>query len=178
MSIGAGSNESSGSNESRPTTAAELEAYFNSLNQMSGGQLGSWAQQGTAPTNYNQLSQQQLQAIGGAGATRTNALDQSLSNQQDQINKNASMTYAQQNQANQTAMDSYNQQADAINKEVEAAMTGLASQEAMRQYQADLTNAGLTAQDMALLSQIYYGGKAQYSSGQQSSSGNEWEVGF
>lgn len=178
MSVGGGSTESSGSTESRPTTPAELEAYFNSLNQMSGGQMGTWAQQGTAPTNYNQLSQEQLQAIGGAGATRTNALDTSLENQQDQINRNASMTYAQQGQANQTAMDSYNQQTDAINQEVEAAMTGLASQEAMRKYQADLSNAGLTAQDMALLSQIYYGGKGQYSSGTNSSSSWNANAGF
>ena len=171
MSIGGGSNESSGEQSSRPTTPEELDAYFNSLNQLSGGRLGTWGTQGTQATYYDPLTQQQLQAIGGAGATRTNALNESLENQQDQINRNASMTYAQQSQANQNAMDSYNQQADAINKEVEAAMTGLASQEAMRKYQADLANAGLTAQDLALLSQIYYGGKGQYSTGTTSSSG-------
>ncbi len=55
-------------------------------------------------------------------------------------------------------------------------MTGLASQEQMRKYQADLTNAGLTAQDLALLSQIYYGGKGQYSQGGSSSSG--WQGNF
>ena len=174
MSLGGGSNEQS--NSSRPTTAAELEDYFHSLNTLSGGRVGDWATQGTAPTQYNALTQQQLQNVGGAGATRTNALNESLETQQDQINSNPSLTYAQNTQANQQATESYNQQADAINKEVEAAMTGLASQEQMRQYQANLANAQLTAQDLALLSQIYYGGKGQYSEG----SGRGWNatVGF
>ena len=154
MSLGGGSSESESSQESRPTTPEELEAYFASLSGLSGGRLGSWAMTGTDPTYYNQLTQQQLQAIGGAGATRQTALNQSYEQQQDQINTDSSMTYAQQSQANQNAADSYNQQSDAINKEVEAAMTGLSSQEAMRQYQADLANAQLTAQDLALLSQI------------------------
>ena len=166
MSIGGGSNEQS--NSSRTTTPQELEAYFNSLNAISGGQMGTWATQGTAPTNYNALTQGQLQNIGGAGATRQQALNQSYENQTDQINTNPSLTYAQNAQANQQATDAYNQQADAINKEVEAAMTGLASQEQMRKYQADLANASLTAQDLALLSQIYYGGKGQYSEGSSS----------
>ena len=173
-SLGGGQSESSNQSSTRVSTPAELEAYFTSLNNLTGGKLGTWATQGTAQTDYNQLTQQQLQAIGGAGATRTNALNTSLENQQDQINRNASMTYAQQSQANQNAMDSYNQQADAINQEVEAAMTGLASQEAMRQYQADVANAGLTAQDMAVLSQIYYGGKGQYS--QSTGDSSSWNI--
>ncbi len=176
MSLGGGSQSSESSQSSRPTTSAELEAYFNSLNALSGGRMGTWATEGTAPTQYNALTQQQLQNVGGAGATRTNALNQSLETQQDQINSNPSLTYAQNTQANQQAMDSYNQQADAINKEVEASMTGLASQEQMRGYQADLANAQLTAQDLALLSQIYYGGKGQYSQGGSSSSG--WNANF
>lgn len=178
MSLGGGSQSSESSNESRPMTPQELEAYFNSLNSLSGGRVGSWATQGTAPTNYNALTQGQLQNIGGAGATRQQALNQSYENQTDQINKNPSLTYAQSTQANQQATDSYNQQADAINKEVEAAMTGLSSQEQMRKYQADLANAQLTAQDLALLSQIYYGGKGQYSQGSSSGSGWNANVGF
>lgn len=178
MSLGGGSQKSSSSQESRPMTPEELNAYFSSLSKLSGGRLGTWAQQGTAPTQYNALTQQQLQNIGGAGATRTAGLNQSLQNQQEQIGSNPSMTYAQQAQANQQAMDTYNQQADAINKEVEAAMTGLASQEQMRKYQADMANAQLTAQDLALLSQIYYGGKGQYSTGSSSSSGWNANVGL
>ena len=172
MSLGGG--KSSSEQSSRQTTPEELEQYFKSLGGLSGGRLGDWAQQGTAQTQYNTLTPQQLQAMGGAGATRTTALNQNLQNQQDQINQNSSMTYAQRGQANQQAMDTYNQQADAINKETEAALTGLASQEQMRKYQADLANAQLSAQDLALLSQIYYGGKGQYSQG--SSSG--WNANF
>ena len=172
MSIGGGKQKSESS--SRQTTPEELEKYFQSLGTLSGGRLGDWATQGTAQTQYSALTPQQLQTIGGAGATRTAALNQSLQNQQDQINQNTGMTYAQRAQANQQATDTYNQQADAINKEVEAAMTGLASQEQMRKYQADLSNANLTAQDLALLSQIYYGGKGQYSQ----SSGSGWNANF
>lgn len=165
-SIGGGKQSSKSS--SRQTTPKELEQYFKSLGALSGGRLGDWATQGTAQTQYNALTPQQLQAVGGAGATRTAALNQSLQNQQDQINQNTGMTYAQRGQANQQATDTYNQQADAINKEVEAATTGLASQEQMRQYQANLANAQLSAQDLALLSQIYYGGKGQYSDSRSS----------
>ncbi len=160
-SIGGG--QQSSKSKTRQTTSKELEHYFNSMNALSGGQLGDWAQQGTAETQYNALTPQQLQAIGGAGATRTAALNQSLEDQQGQINKNPSMTYAQQNQANQQAYNTYNQQTDAVNKETEAAISGLSSQEQMRKYQADLANAGLSAQDMALLSQMYYGGMGQKS---------------
>lgn len=177
-SLGGGSNssESSSSSTSRPTTPEELENYFSSLNQLTGGKLGNFAQGGTAATDYNKLTQAQLQAIGGAGATRQQALDSSYQQQQEQINRNASLTYAQRAQSQQDAADSYTKQSDAINKEVEAAMTGLASQEAMREYQAKLANAGLTAKDLALISQIYFGGKGQHSSSSSSSSSDGWNA--
>lgn len=174
MSIGSGKNKSSSSQSSRPTTPEELEAYFNSLNEISGDRMGNWAAQGSAPTNYNALTQHELQAIGSAGATRQNALNQSYEDQTKQINTNPSMTYAQKAQANQQATDKYVQQSDAINKEVEAAMTGVASQERQRMYQSDLANNQKLAQDLALLSQIFYGGKGQYSTGQSSSS--SWQA--
>ena len=167
MSIGgsAGGSYSKSDQSSRVSTPEELQAYFNQLDKTTGGRLGQMATEGTAPTQYNALSQQELQNIGGAGATRQAVIDQGLTNQQDQINSNNSMTYAQRNQANQQATENAMTQKDAINKEVEAAMTGLASQENQRQYGADLTNNQQLAQDMALLSQIFYGGKGQYSTG-------------
>lgn len=178
MSLGGGSNESSSQQESRPTTPEELQGYFNNLNQLSGGKLGGWAQTGTAQTHYNPLTQAQMEAIGGAGATRQAEVDLSLAEQQEQIASNSALTYAQSQQANQKAMDNALTRKDAINKEVEAAMTGLASQEAMRAYQANLANAGLTSKDLALLSQIYFGGKGQYSSGTSSSSGDQFNLGL
>ena len=178
MSIGGGGSSSSSSQSSRPTTPEELEAYFNSLNTLSGGRMGSWATQGTAPTDYNGLTQAELQAIGGAGATRQNALNETYQDQTQQINADPSMTYAQRTQANQQATDSYAQQSDAINKEVEAAMTGVASQEKQRMYQAELANNQQLAQDLALLSQIFYGGKGQYSSGSSSGSSSQASIGL
>ncbi len=178
MSLGGGSNESESFNQStsRPTTAAELKEYFNSLNSLSGNRLGNWASTGTAQTQYNPLTQAQLEAIGGAGATRQAEVDLALADQQKQINSNSALTYAQSQQANQKAYETAMTQKDAINKEVEAAMTGLASQENMRQYQANLANAGLTAQDLSLLSQIYFGGKGQHSESTNSSSGSSWQA--
>lgn len=176
MSIGGGggSSDSSSSSESRPTTPEELEAYFASLSGVSGGRLGAWATEGTAPTYYDALTQAELQAIGGAGATRQAALDTAYSDQTDQINSDSSLTYAQRTQGNQQATENYMTQQDAINKEVEAAMTGLASQETMRKYQADLANNQQLAQDLALLSQIFYGGKGQYST--SSSDSSSWNA--
>lgn len=178
MSLGGGSKQESNSSTSRPTTPEELQGYFNNLNQISGGQLGSWAQTGTAPTDYKALTQAQMQAIGGAGATRQAVVDQALADQQDQIKRNSSLTYAQSQQAGQKAVDTAMTQKDAINKEVEAAMTGLASQESMREYQANLANAGLTSKDLALLSQIYFGGKGQHTTSQGSSSGWDVDIGL
>ncbi len=178
MSLGFGKNKSSSQSSSRPTTPEELQSYFNNLNQLTGGKLGSWAQTGTAQTQYNPLSQGQLEAIGGAGATRQAKVDLALADQQDKIASNSAMTYAQRQQANQKAYETAMTQKDAINKEVEAAMTGLASQEAMREYQANLANAGLTSRDLALLSQIYFGGKGQYSTGKSSGSGWSGNVGL
>lgn len=174
MSLGGGSNESSSESSSRVSTPEELAAHFAKLNQLSGGKVGTWAQEGTAPTYYNQLTEQQLKNIGGAGETRRQAINTNLTNQMDQINTNPSMTYAQQQRATQLANESARSQLDAVNKETEAAMTGLASQEQMRQYQAALANAGLTQKDLALLGQLYYGGKGNVSSSSSSSSG--WNV--
>ena len=178
MSFGGGSNKSSSTSQStsRPTTAAELEKYFNSINSLSGGKMGSWAQSGTAQTQYNPLTQAQLESIGGAGATRQAKVDLALADQQGQIASNSGLTYAQRQQANQKAYETAMTQKDSINKEVEAAMTGLASEEAMRQYQANLANAGLTAQDLSLLSQIYFGGKGQHSQSTGSSSSSGWNA--
>lgn len=170
-SVGGGKQESSSQSTSRPTTPEELQAYFNNLNTISGGKLGNWAQTGTAQTHYNPLNQAQLEAIGGAGATRQAEVDLALANQQEQIASNSGLTYAQSQQANQKAYETAMTQKDAINKEVEAAMTGLASQESMRAYQANLANAKLTSQDLALLSQIYFGGKGQHSQSTSDSSG-------
>lgn len=178
MSIGGGSNRYSSEQSSRTTTPEELQRYFDQLNQTTGGRLGDLATQGTAPTQYNALTPQQLQNIGGAGATRQAAIDQGLADQQSQINSNSSMTYAQRNQANQQASGNALAQRDAINKEVEAAMTGLASQENQRLYGADLANNQQLAQDLALLSQIFYGGKGQYSTGTQSGSGSNASIGL
>ena len=55
-------------------------------------------------------------------------------------------------------------------------MTGLASQEQMRLYQAELANNQQLAKDLALLSQIFYGGKGQYSTSSSNSDSSSWNA--
>ena len=176
MSIGGGSSssESSSSSTSRPTTPEELEDYFNKLNQLSGNRLGNWATGGTQQTNYNPLTQGQLQALGGAGATQKATITSNLDDQLNQIGSDSSLTYAQRQRSNQLANQEATKQLNAVDKEVEAAMSGLASQEALRNYQSQMANAQLTRDDLALLSQIFFGGKGQHSSSTSSGSSNSW----
>lgn len=179
MSIGGGSSssESESSSSSRPTTPEELEDYFNKINQISGGKLGNWATGGTQQTHYNPLTQGQLQALGGAGATQKATITTNLEDQLNQIGADSSLTYAQRQRSNQLANQDATKQLNAVDKEVEAAMSALASQEALRKYQSNLSNAQLTRDDLALLSQIFFGGKGQFSESSSSSSGNSWNVG-
>ncbi|PJE79285.1 hypothetical protein CI610_01750 [invertebrate metagenome] len=175
-SIAGGSSKSSTKSSSRVSTSEELEAYFSKINQLSGGRLQQMATQGTPTTQYNQLTPEELKRIGGAGETRRNVIYSNLSNTMDRVSKDPSMTYAQKQRSNQLANEAATNQLDAINKETEAALTGLSSQERMRDYQARLANAGLTRQDLALLSQIYFGGKGQYS--QSKSKSSAWNAQF
>ena len=181
-SLGGGKSSSSSQNssksESNPLTAEEVQSYFDQLNQNSGGRLDNWAQAGTTAVNYTPLTEHELAAIGGAGATRRNETNRLLDNQLDQIQDDASLTVAQRTRAQQLANESAANTLDGINKEVEASMSALLSQDRLREYEASRQNSLIPREDLETLAAIYFGGKGQKSTSesQGSSSSSSWNV--
>lgn len=156
MSVGKSESESqqSSSNESRPLSADEVAAYFNKLNDLSGGRLDTFAKTGTTP-----LTEEQLKAIGGAGATRTRQAEQARREALDKILADPSLSLPQRQRATQLSEGDYADRLDAISKETEAAMTNLAAGQA-----------ALPREDLHALAQIFFGGKGQRSTGSSSGS--------
>ena len=166
------------SSESNPLTPNEVKEYYDMLNGITGDRLNNFATQGTSEVNYQPLTQEQLVAIGGAGETRRNALNKSLTNQQDQINNDSSLTVSQRTRANQLAHESFNDNMDSINKEVESLMSALMSQENQNTYNAKVRNANITREDLNTIANIFFGGKGQKSKSEGSSSGKSSSFGF
>ncbi len=181
MSIGGGKNEQTqqSNSESKPLTPEEVQGYFDQLDGITGGKLGNFAQNGSAPVNYEGLTQDQLLAIGGAGATRKQAVNDGLTQQLDQIGNDSSLTYAQRNRSNQLANESARSDLDAINKEVEASLAAMAQAENQNKHQSNIYNSQLQARDLELLANIFFGGKGQTStsSSSGSSSGFDFKLG-
>jgi len=160
MSLNFGKSKSSSQQESKPLSADELAAYFDRLSGLTGGRLNEFATGGTP-----QLTAEQIQAVGGLGADRTRQLNAARSEAVGQITADPNLTIAQRQRSRQLTDEDYNDRLDAILKEIEGQKTGLA------QY-----NAGLTRDDIALLANIYFGGKGQISTG--GSASNAFQVGF
>lgn len=127
--------------------------------QDSPGRLSAWAQGGTPAVDYQGLTGGQLRALGGAGASREQAAADARRRAIEEINANAGLDVTQKLRATQLQDADTAARLDAIRKETEAQMTQLASQEAARQYGADVRNADLTKEDLAALAQIFFGGK-------------------
>ena len=135
-----------GGERSKPLDPNETAAYFQKMNELTGGRLNEFATGGTP-----QLTPAQIQAVGGLGADRTRQLDVARKQAGDLMTAAPNLTIAQRQRATQLSDQDYNDRAAALTKEIEAQKTGLA------QY-----NAGLTAKDLELLANIYFGGKGQY----------------
>ncbi|MCW7555522.1 hypothetical protein NX722_23445 [Endozoicomonas gorgoniicola] len=176
ISLGGGKSKSKSqsSSESSPLSPDEVQKYFEMINKNSGGRLNDWATNGTAAVNYNPLTKEELSAIGGAGETRRQATKELLNNQMDTIKNDSSLTVAQRMRGQQVANESASKSLDGINKEVEASMSALVSQDRMRQYQAALQNSLIPREDLAAIASIFFGGKGQKSSSQSSGSGSSW----
>ena len=149
--------------QSNPLTPEEVAQYFGQLDELTGGRLGSYAKTGTKPATA-----EEIQALGGLGATRRLEAEQARGGALDRIVADPSLTLAQRQRSSQLSDRDYSDRLDAIAKETEAAKTGLAQQ-----------NAKLTREDMELLAQIFFGGKGQRSSGTSSgsSSGRSYNFG-
>ena len=151
---------------SSPLTNDELASYFDKLNQLSGGNLSTYAKNGTAQTDYTPLqsdvtykapsndvtykapsadlsyqpvsqdvtyhgvSNDQLKALGGAGATRQVSNDRALQNSLDQIEADPRQSVFQSGYSRLQANREYQTNADAISKEVESALTNAALSQA------------------------------------------------
>lgn len=198
MSVGKSKSKSS----TTQLTPDQVAGYFNKLNQVSGGKLSGFARNGTAgqvepfqrldqgtldSLNYNQLTPEQLQAVGGAGATRINSANSSRDQAVQEITSDPSLSVYQKQRAKQLTNQETQDRLDAINKETEAAIANLASQQAARTFDANKTRADVIAQDNArafdaskavadltredldALARIFFGGKGSNSSSKSSS---------
>jgi len=148
---------------SKPLRPDQVAAYFTQLDQLTGGRLGAFSRGGTAATEYQALTPEQLRAIGGAGATREQQLKSARAQAIDDITGDASLDVAQRQRSRQLVDRDYSDRLDAIAKEIEASLTGVASEEQRRKYEADLANARIPMDDLAALADIFYGGMGQTS---------------
>lgn len=191
--------------KSAPLTAEDLTGYYDELNALSGGGLDAYAKGGTKTvdyqglsdaqiqdTAYQGLSPAQIQALGGLGATRKNEIDVQRERTAEEIAADPSYGVAQKQRARQLSDQDYSARADAIAKETEGAITGMASEEAQRKYQSgrditaalgqeygrryesQLTKEQQQAKDLQLLAQIFFGGKGQVTN----STGRQWNASY
>ncbi|MEJ1355745.1 MAG: hypothetical protein RPU39_13790 [Candidatus Sedimenticola sp. (ex Thyasira tokunagai)] len=164
-----GFGKSKSSQSSRPLTADEVGAYFTKLDQFSGGGLMGFAKNGTPAVAYEGLTPDEIRSIGGAGATRKNALSRERADQQAGISSDPTMSLFQRQRAKQLGNESFTGQMDAINKETEAALTELLSREKLLEHESRLTEAERKKRDLIDLASIYYGGTGTVSNGKSSS---------
>ena len=109
------------------------------------------------------MTAEQLRALGGGGATRTLAAQQAYQDLMQQQRADPTLSAFQKARAGQLATRDLSQQQDAIGKEAEAAIQTALQEELKRKYEAQLANAGLTAQDLAAIAAIFYGAKGDKS---------------
>jgi len=157
---------------SAPLTPKEVSGYFKELSGLTGGRLQNFAQTGTPVTPYEAPSDTQLQNVGGLGATRRNTVLGARETALQEIAANPNLTTFQQLRAKQLADAETKSELDALDKEIEAAITNLAFERAKQKYQAGSEQARLTREDLEALAAIYYGGRGQRSSGTNSGSGS------
>lgn len=168
QSASQGTNVSSqgSSQQSTQTTPAQLQAYFDQMNAISGGRMGSYAQSGSGrvaydasaaapvayrgdvsgrvsallgaagPVAYQGVSADQLRAVGGLGATRTLSAQQAYGDRAAQLRSDPSMTLAQRQYAGGLNTRELAQTQDAIGREAEAAISAMAQEDALRNYTA------------------------------------------
>lgn len=154
MSIGK-AEQSGKSTQLNPDMVA---GYFNKINQLSGGKLNNFATNGT-----QSLTNNDIRAVGGQGATRelkTNTLRQQSLND---IMADPSLTVAQKQRAKQLTDQQAQANLDAIAKETEAGLTNV-----------KLGQQANSRADLETLARIFFGGKGSNSQ----SSGTSYNVGF
>jgi hypothetical protein len=174
MSVGKSKSKSSSS--SKPLTADEVATYFSKIDELSGGRLGDYARTGTQATQYMPLTTEQIQSLGGLGATRELQTNRARAQAIQEIASDPSLSVFQKQRARQLTDRDYTDALDAIAKETEAAIGGTAERDKVRQYQSELANNALRLEDLQTLAQIFFGGRGQTSS--SSSRSSDFSLGF
>lgn len=171
MSLSWSDNDSQSS--SRPSSADELQQYWDRVNTITGGGLGQFATDGTAPVSYTPISEGQIrtanysgltdkdiaatgyealapervQALGGLGATRKADAARARSRALEEVAADPNFSVAQKFRATQLTDEDYNARSDAIARETEAAITGFMSEEQKRKYDSANSQAGLKSEE-------------------------------
>lgn len=194
MSLSLGRRKSSQQQQSAPLTPDEVAGYFGKIDELTGGRLGGYAREGTAPIDYESptyegATPEQIRALGGAGATRELKANQARARAIEEIGADPSFSVAQKQRARQLTDADYGDRLDAIAKETEATLAGTAidesgrryqagADEARRRYEAQLRNAGLRAEDIERIAGIFFGGKGTQSSGGSTARGFDFGFGI
>jgi hypothetical protein len=79
-----------------PSTAQDYTSYFGGLNELTGGDLGRFAKEGTP-----RLTAEQIQAYGGLGATRTADVNRQRAQAVEGITADPNLTIAQRQRSTQ-----------------------------------------------------------------------------
>lgn len=164
---------------SNPLGPAELTGYFNELNALTSGgasnsgRLFDWAKTGTADVAYDAPTDQQIQALGGLGATRRRDVARARDESLQQIAADPTLSVFQAQRSRQLTDRDAVDNLDAVNQEVEAAILDAMMSRADKTYAAADANAKKKREDLALLAEIFFGGKGQKSTstGNSTSSG-------
>lgn len=156
--------KSSNSSSSAQTSPEQLLSYWNTINDVSGGNMGEFATGGTGA-----ITADQIRAAGGAGATRKLEIDNARKRALDEVNADASLSITQKQRARQLADEDFSARTDAINKEVESGLTDLV-----------FKNRKMNQEDLDLLAKIFFGqmGSQSQSSGSSSAWGTSSSGGF
>ncbi len=163
---------------SEPIKPLEVRSYYDTVNDLSGGRLNTFATTGTPVTTYNAPTDKQLFDLGGLGATRRRDIERSRMTALDELKADPSLSTFQAQRARQLTNQDAASSIDALDDEIEAAITQIAMQRADREYAADSANARRLREDMALLAEIFFGGKGQRSEGSASSESSSKQSGF
>lgn len=162
---------STSTSTSNPLNPDDVAGYFTKLNDLTGGRLNTFAQNGTQPVSYDAPTDAQIQSLGGLGATQRRDVQSARDQVIQQLTADPSLTTFQRLRSNQLTNQDAQSRLDAIDQETQAAITNAAMQRAQNKYNANVANAGLTSKDLALLAEIFFGGKGQTSSSSSNSTG-------
>lgn len=160
--VGLGGSKNTSSSSS--STPAELTAFYNRLDSLSGGAFSRLGQGGSAAEPYRALSADQLRSVGGAGASRELALKRTFDDQNDQIGEDASLTISQKQRAKQLAGNDYSAGVDAVRQSAEAELAGLTAADNAALFNSSLASADSRRADLQTILQAFFGGKASTSS--------------